>query len=184
MNQDNSNITLPLEILPVPLPIPTPIDVYINTTCNSIITLMNMDYVQPAVQTSILAVVKLVLNSNMYIGGIKYQIHSIIADGKFDQNDIPALLTIIIQSKMFLQTAIGNGANVALTYNTSTLKYIIFGVIHYILIAENTNPLLVQNIDTTFSNLWNLVVIDPAQLALDTAVIASHCFPCCGRKLK
>jgi len=159
----------------------SPIDKNINSTCDLIVGMMNADNVKQKVQTSVLSVVKLALNSNMYIGGITYQVKSIIADNKFDQNDIPAILKIIFQTKAFLQTAVGNAANIAVTFNAGSLKYIIFGVIHYILITENTDPVLVQIIDTTFSTAWDSFILDPEQLANDVAVIANKCFPCCGK---
>jgi hypothetical protein len=151
----------------------------ITDTCTLVTTMMNTDNVSPATQSSILSMVNLALNSNTYIASITQQVKNINADGKFNQNDIPAVLMIILQSKAFLQTAISGSANVATKFDVASLKYIVYAVIHFVMVAENVDLVVVQSIDVSFSSLWNLVAINPVELAADIKILTNKCFPCC-----
>ena len=151
----------------------------ITDTCTLVTSMMNTDNVSPATQASILSMVNLALNSNTYIASITQQVKNINADGKFNQNDIPAVLMIILQSKAFLQTAINGSANVATKFDVASLKYIVYAVIHFVMVVENVDLAVVQSIDVSFSSLWNLVAINPVELAADIKILTNKCFPCC-----
>ena len=158
------------------------LDQNITNTCNLVMSMMNADGVVQQTRTAIMGLVTLTLNSDTYIDSVRQQINTIISGGNFNQNDIPAVLTIILQSKSFLQSALSTGATTATSLDMSTMKYVIYAVIHFVMVAENVNPAIVTSLDTTFSALWNLVAINPQELVSDVSTITHKCFPCLFKK--
>jgi hypothetical protein len=151
-------------------------------TCNLVSTMMTTDNLDQQTATAVNEMLKLVLNSDAYINSVRQQVKTIIADGNFNQNDIPSVLTIVLQSKAFLQTTLNSGAKITVNLNMSTLKYVIFGVLHFVMVLEKANPALITSLDTTYSPLWNLVAVDPQQLSSDVSTITQGCFPCFSKK--
>lgn len=156
----------------------------IDDTNNLIILMMNEDQVDNNIRTEVLALVNLTLTAEKYIKTIKEQIKLITADGVFNQNDIPAVLNIIIQSKLFLHSVLASGTTTIHNLDMSIMKYIIFAVLHFVLVVENANPTIITSVDSTFSSLWTLIAFNPKELMTDVSSLTQNCFPCLFKSTK
>ena len=150
--------------------------------CDLVLSMMNVDNIAQQTRDAIIAMVELTLNSDTYIVLIRQQVMAIISDGTVNQNDLPAILTIVLQSKVFLQSILASGVKIAVNLDMSTLKYIIYAVIHLVMILENANPVVIISLETSFSPLWNLVSINPLELVSSVSIITHKCFPCFYKK--
>ena len=154
----------------------------IANTCNLVSVMMNTDNVNQQTRNAVTEMINLILNSDTYITLVREQIKTIISDGTFDQNDLPAVLTIVLQSKTFLRTVLSQTALITTNLNMNTLKYVIYAIIYFVMTLENANPAVITSFNTTFSPLWNLVSIDPQEFVSDVSVITHKCFPCFYKK--
>ena len=154
----------------------------IAQTTKMVTTMMNEDNVNEQTRTAVLSMINLALSSEQYINTIKQQVKLITVDGVFDQKDIPSILTIVLQSKTFLQSVLNNSASVANNLNMHILKYVIFAVIHYVLSVEQPNSSAIASLESTFSTLWTLVAFNPQELMTDVRTLSNKCFPCLARK--
>jgi len=154
----------------------------LKTTCELVETMMNTDGVNDKTKTAIMTTVKLALSSDEYVDLIRQQVKAIISDSVFNQNDLPAVLIIVLQSKAFLRRVLSNGAKIAVNLDLGMLKYIVYAVIHFVMVLEKTNSTSVASLDVTFSPLWDLVAINPQELSADLSTITHKCFPCFYKK--
>jgi hypothetical protein len=150
----------------------------IKNTFNLVSAMMNADNVDNQTRTAITSMINLTLNSETYITTIREQVKTIISDGIFNQNDFPAVLSIVVNSKAFLKNVFANSATIVSNLDMHILKYIIYAVIHFVMVLENSNPEIVASFDTMFSPLWNLVSINPHELVEDISIITNKCFSC------
>lgn len=154
----------------------------IEETCTAVKTLMNNDMFDINKQTSVITLINIVLNSNDYVNLIKGKVKEIKSDGKFDANDIPNVLLIILQSKAFLNTTIKAGSVATNTFKMDSLKYVVYAVIHFILLIEKVDPEFIKNIDASYSPLWEIIAFDPKELVINVSNTWRKIFPCCFSK--
>jgi hypothetical protein len=154
----------------------------IINTCNLVTSMMNADIVNQQTLTGVTSIVNQILKSDTYIASIRSQVKTIIVDGVFDQKDLPAILTIVLESKAFLRTTLATGATIATNLDMGVMKYVVYAIIHFVMCLENTNSVSIASFDSTFSPLWNLVAFNPQELASDVSTISHKCFPCFYKK--
>lgn len=117
----------------------------------------------------------IILSSKEYIDAVKINVKKIKEDGKIDASDIPFIMNIIVRSIKQLNDIII--ANKKIIINTITMKYIIYGILKYVIYSENVE-MKDKDIDSYFESAWTLITFN-----LD-AVVAKFksCFSCCCPK--
>jgi hypothetical protein len=115
-----------------------------------------------------------IIQSKSYVDKIISEIQQINADGKFTIADAPNVLLIITQSQATLKNLISNSVNLKISLQQDAMKYINYGVFHFVLLIENVST--AAEFDSTFGILWTLVAFNPASIV----VKAKSLFSCCS----
>ena len=114
-----------------------------------------------------------ITQSKSYIDKIRSEIQQINADGAFTIADVPNVLLIIAQSQATLNLVISNSVNLKTSLRQDAMKYIIYGVFHFVLLVENVPTI---ELDATFGALWTLVAFNPTSVVVG----AKSLFSCCS----
>ncbi len=124
---------------------------------------------RPVINSAFLAITQ----SKSYVNKIRSEVQQIIADKEFTIVDVPNLLLIIAQSQAALNLVIAHSVNLKTSLQQDAMKYIIFGVFHFVLLVENVSTI---ELDATFGALWSLVAFNPSAVVVQ----AKSLFSCCG----
>jgi hypothetical protein len=151
-------------------------------TLEEVKNIMTSDNTNEETKKAVTEIIKIILNSNTYINSIKDQVKTIIEDKKIDEKDIPTILTIVLQSKLMIREIIMSSSIITININMDTTKYIIYSIIHFILVVEKVNLETIYSFNKNFSLLWKLVAFEPKELVTNIKKITNKCFPCFSKK--
>jgi hypothetical protein len=144
----------------------------LNETSKAVEDLMNIDLFDMQKRTTIIKALNICLKSKDYINQIKLLVNAIKLDGKFDMNDLPSIFSIVLQSKTFLNTIIIDGMSIKTNFDTDSFKYIVYGILYYIMLIQNVDKTVITQLSLTYNSLWTLVAFDPKKLFIK----AESCF--------
>lgn len=144
----------------------TDVNQIITKTFDAVNSMMNDDKYDQSKRSYLINITRVVLNSTEYINSIKKQVNQINEDGKVDTNDIPTILTIIVESKEFLTDTINKSIQLTTTIDFKAMKYIIYGVIYFIMTLENVSPDLLIQVKKIYSAVWNIVAMNPDNIPI------------------
>ena len=151
----------------------------LNTTSVAVTNLMTADNYPIANQSGILDIIGVVLQSTSYISSIQSQVQQIIADGKITIGDTTNILVIISTSQTYLRSVITNGTQLHTTLQLSSMKYIIYAVLYFVMLTLNAQQSEIDMLATTFGPLWSLLATYPKTLIINTETFLRKVFPCC-----
>ena len=119
--------------------------------------LMIADKLSQSDQIAVNTAFKTVLNTKDYITHIKYEVDNIERDDKFNQNDIPEILKIIIETNNLKNSTIQLKTLVTQT----NMKYIIYGLlVQFVTFKDQSETELFLNaLPVVYPGLWILVSI-------------------------
>jgi len=135
--------------------------------------MMNIDSYSEKNREVINSAFSAIVQEESYINKIKEHVHQICADGEFTIADIPDILMIIAQSQSALKLAIRNSINLKVSLEKNSMKYIVFAILHFILLVESVST---GGLDRTFGSLWDLLAFDPSEVSVGV----KSCFSCCS----
>lgn len=126
-----------------------------NNTLSLLNDLLNNDNISPNEQQNIRSILQKILNTKKIIAYIKLDIENIIKDNKFDQNDIPHLIKIVIN---IFNLQINTISGIALI-KQSYIKYLVYGLLIQLVEfnSQETTDLFLTSLKLVFPNLWSLV---------------------------
>ncbi len=126
-----------------------------NNTLSLLDDLLNNDNISPNEQQNIRSILQKILNTKKIIAYIKLDIENIIKDNKFDQNDIPHLIKIVIN---IFNLQINTISGIALI-KQSYIKYLVYGLLIQLVEfnSQETTDLFLTSLKLVFPNLWSLV---------------------------
>lgn len=151
----------------------------IESVRESIINMMNVDEFEYARRESVMNIVNIVLKSDEYVDIIKIQIKKINEDGKFDAKDLPPILIIIAESKIYLSSIIKDAVELKSTLKLDSMKYITFGVILFVMLTEKVDKTIIDETISYYSPLWDLIAFDPKDLLIKADTFWRKTFPQC-----
>ena len=158
------------------------IDLNLDQTIIVIKNMMSMDNFVALPSTTVLSALNIAIQSDDYVNTVKNEVSKIKADGKFTISDVPAICIIVLKTQTLLNTTIINGIQFSTTFNLSSIKYLIFGVLYYVMLIQNVDPLVISELMVLFPAIWNLISFDPKQLVITTKSNCKTIFPCCFSK--
>lgn len=150
-----------------------------NDSCNSVKIMMDNDNYDVSKRTMIITAINTAVTSSDYINSIKKDINQIKADGKFDANDLPSVFSIIFRSQKFLATTLKNGMIVTSNFDSGSMKYVVYGIIHFVMLTQNIDQSIIDQLTTAYTPLWELVAINPKDLLIKVDSCWRTVFPCC-----
>ena len=141
---------------------------------NQIDIIMKNDKEQEDNMDDVHDILRLAIRSNDFINSIKLKIDDIMLDHKLDYNDIPIIISIILESLTFLKQ-LNDGKY---KMNKVTSKYVIQGIILYVLSDMKIDNELITSFNILYPSLFNLISFDPKELISKVKI----CFGKCCRK--
>jgi len=151
----------------------------LSVTLDAVKAMMIFDNYDESKKATVLTAINIATNAADYVNMLKEQVKKIKADGKFDSNDLPYVFSIIINSRAYLVSTVKNGMNVTSTIKLDSTKYIVFGVLHFVMVTENVDPQVIQQTIDFYPALWDLIAIDPKDFLIKADSFWRKAFPCC-----
>lgn len=157
----------------------TIVNQYLKLTSDAVVNMMTDDKYDEHKRNDIMNILSIALRSENYVNSVKGQIRKINEDGKIDSKDIPYVLVIIADSKEYLSVTIQDTIALKSTLRLDSMKYIVFGVIYFVMLMEKVDPKILMDVKEHYSALWSLLEIDPKKLLIKADSCWRKCFPCC-----
>ena len=151
----------------------------LSATCDAVKIMMANDNYDESKKETVLNAISIAVKSTNYIQMIKEQVKKIRADGKFNANDLPYVFSIIINSRAFLVTTIKTGMDVSSTIKIDSTKYIVYGVLYFVMLTENVEPAVITQTTEFYPALWDLIAVNPKDFLIKADSVWRKVFPCC-----
>lgn len=149
------------------------------TTCDAVKAMMVSDNYDESKKATVLTAINVAVKSTDYIHMIKEQVKKIRADGKFNANDLPYVFSIIINSRAFLVNTVKSGMDITSTIKIDSTKYIVYGVLYFVMVTENVEPDVITQTTDFYPALWDLIAVDPKDFLIKADSCWRKAFPCC-----
>ena len=153
----------------------------LTETKQAMIAIMDADSYSQTNRAIINSAFMAIATEKTYINSITSRVEQIMADKEFTMTDIPNVLIIMAQSQAALNVAITNTITLKTSLQADSMKYIVFGVLHFVLLMKDISTL---ELDITFSALWTLISINPTAIAVGAQSLFSGCSCCNGSAVK
>lgn len=147
----------------------------LKITTDVITEMMNKDKFDETKRNGLFNIINILTRSDEYIKLIKNAIKKINEDGKFDGKDIPSIIVIVSQSKDYISETIDESIELKTTLKLESLKYIIFGIIYFVLLVENTDQSMLIELNQYYSSLWSLIAFNPNSLLIKAKSLWKKC---------
>jgi hypothetical protein len=140
--------------------------------------LMVLDDYDTSKKEEALNLIKKVLNIKTYFESVKNDFDKILEDKKIDSKDISKMMIVMIKLNNLLPKLL----NLKEKISIDKMKYIFYATIYFYIIQyqpEFFNELQLDEFRLLYSNLWNLVEINPETVKVAAKKFSG--FGCCGK---
>lgn len=153
------------------------------TTTKTVITnvqsMMVLDNLPTAQQTSMNGLITQVLANTVFLNSLKGNIDSIIADGKsLSINDVPKIILLQLQ----IQNNLPGLLNLSTSLQLWQVKYLCYASLLYCIYTWHPTfftQLTPDLFAVAFSDMWNLVSINPATIGNAVNAVETKVKSCC-----
>lgn len=153
-------------------------DTHRESIISEINELMLLDDYDTSKKEESLNLINRVLNVKTYFESIKNDFDKILEDKKIDSKDISKMMIVMIKLNNLLPKLL----NLKEKISIDKMKYIFYATIYFYIIQyqpEFFSALQLDEFRLLYSNLWNLVEIDPETVKVAAKKIGG--FSCCGK---